>query len=95
MRIKHDLPAYNASINSRTECSERKRRRGQNKKKNPQVHDSRFEFGPHRHWRRELRSAIASLFAPHPLIQSDRLLILLLQAEKQIRFLFKNCMFKL
>jgi hypothetical protein len=33
MRIKHDLPAYNASINLRTECSERKRRRGQNKKK--------------------------------------------------------------
>ncbi len=32
-RIKHDLPTYNASINLRTKCSERKRRRGQNKKK--------------------------------------------------------------
>jgi hypothetical protein len=49
MRIKHDFPAYNVLINLRTECSERKRRRGQNKKKNPQVHDSRCEFGPHRH----------------------------------------------
>jgi hypothetical protein len=35
MRIKHDLPTYNASINLRTECSERKRRRGPNKKKIP------------------------------------------------------------
>ena len=37
MRIKQDLPAYNAPIYLRTECSERKKRRGPNKKKNPGV----------------------------------------------------------
>jgi hypothetical protein len=33
MRIKQDLPAYNTAIYLRTECSERKKRRGPNKKK--------------------------------------------------------------
>jgi hypothetical protein len=33
MRIKQDLPAYNAPIYLRAECSERKKRRGPNKKK--------------------------------------------------------------
>jgi len=33
MRIKQDLPTYNAPIYLRTECSERKKRRGPNKKK--------------------------------------------------------------
>ena len=33
MRIKQDLPAYNAQIYLRTECSERKKSRGPNKKK--------------------------------------------------------------
>ncbi len=33
MRIKKDLPAYNAPIYLRTECSERKKSRGPNKKK--------------------------------------------------------------
>ena len=33
MRIKQDLPTYNAPIYWRTECSERKKRRGPNKKK--------------------------------------------------------------
>jgi hypothetical protein len=33
MRIKQDLPTYNAPIFLRTECSERKKRRGPNKKK--------------------------------------------------------------
>jgi hypothetical protein len=34
MRFKHALPNYNALIYLRTECSERKKRRGPNKKKN-------------------------------------------------------------
>jgi hypothetical protein len=33
MRIKQDLPTYDAPISLRTECSERKKRRGLNKKK--------------------------------------------------------------
>ncbi len=33
MRSKQDLPTYNASIYLHTECSERKKRRGPNKKK--------------------------------------------------------------
>jgi hypothetical protein len=33
LRIKQDLPTYNAPIYLRTECSERKKRRGPNKKK--------------------------------------------------------------
>jgi hypothetical protein len=33
MRIKQDLPTYNASIYLRTESSERERRRSPNKKK--------------------------------------------------------------
>jgi hypothetical protein len=33
MRIKQDLPTYNASIYLRTECSEREKSRGPNKKK--------------------------------------------------------------
>jgi hypothetical protein len=33
MRIKQDLPTYNAPIYLRTECSGRKKRRGPNKKK--------------------------------------------------------------
>jgi hypothetical protein len=33
MRCKQDPPTYNASIYLRTECSERKKRRGPNKKK--------------------------------------------------------------
>jgi hypothetical protein len=33
MRIKQDFPSYNAPIYLRTECSERKKRRGTNKKK--------------------------------------------------------------
>jgi hypothetical protein len=33
MRIKQDLSAYNVSIYLRTECSEREKRRGPNKKK--------------------------------------------------------------
>ena len=33
MRSKQDLPTYNAPIYLRTECSERKKRRGPNKKK--------------------------------------------------------------
>ncbi len=33
MRIKQDLPTYNAPIYLRTECSERKKRSGPNKKK--------------------------------------------------------------
>jgi hypothetical protein len=33
MLIKQDLPTYNAPIYLRTECSERKKRRGPKKKK--------------------------------------------------------------
>jgi hypothetical protein len=33
MRIKQDLPAYNASVYLRTESSEREKRRGPNKKR--------------------------------------------------------------
>jgi hypothetical protein len=33
MRIKQDLTTYNAPIYLRTDCSERKKRRGPNKKK--------------------------------------------------------------
>jgi hypothetical protein len=33
MRIKQDFPTYNAPIYLRTECSERKKRCGMNKKK--------------------------------------------------------------
>jgi hypothetical protein len=33
LRIKQDLPTYNAPIYLRTECSERKKRRGSNEKK--------------------------------------------------------------
>ncbi len=33
MRIKQDFPTYDAPIYLRTECSERKKRRGPNKKK--------------------------------------------------------------
>ena len=33
MRIKQDLPTYNAPIYLRTKCSERKKSRGPNKKK--------------------------------------------------------------
>ncbi len=33
IRSKQDLPTYNAPIYLRTECSERKKRRGPNKKK--------------------------------------------------------------
>jgi hypothetical protein len=36
MRIKQDIPTYNASIYLRTECSKRESSRGPNKKKNPQ-----------------------------------------------------------
>ena len=36
MRIKQNLLTYNALIYLRTECSERKKRSGPNKKKNPQ-----------------------------------------------------------
>ncbi len=39
MRIKQDLPTYNAPINLCTECSERKKRRGPNKKK---IRDIKF-----------------------------------------------------
>jgi hypothetical protein len=48
------MSLYNALINLCSECSERERRLGTNKKKNQWVHDSRCEFGPHRHWRMEL-----------------------------------------
>jgi hypothetical protein len=44
MRIKQDLPTCNAPIYLRTEFSERKKRRGPNKKKI-------CEFYPHRHLR--------------------------------------------
>jgi hypothetical protein len=72
MRIKQDLSAYNAPIYLRTECSERKKSRGPNNKKIREfnsnlVHNLHCEFSPHRHWRRELRCALAKLFAPHPL----------------------------
>ncbi len=53
---------------------------------NPRVHDSRCEFGPHRHWCRELRCVIASLFALHRLLPSNRLLILLERVETEIPF---------
>ena len=32
------------------------------------VHNLRYEFCPHRHWRSELWSALAKLFVPHPLV---------------------------
>jgi hypothetical protein len=51
MRIKQDLSTYNASIYLR--CKSDKVTRPE-QEKNPRVHDSRCEFGPHRHWRREL-----------------------------------------
>jgi hypothetical protein len=44
MRIKKDLPTYNAPIYLRTECSERKKRSNL-------VHNLRGEFDPHRHLR--------------------------------------------
>ncbi len=37
MRIKQDLPTYNASIYLRTECSEREKSRGPEQEKNPQI----------------------------------------------------------
>ncbi len=55
MRIKQDLPTYNAPIYLRTECSERKKWRGPNKKKIREAksgHNLRYEFDPHRHLRR-------------------------------------------
>jgi hypothetical protein len=54
LRIKQDLPTYNAPIYLRTECSERKKRRGPNKKKIREIkfsHNLRGEFDPHRHLR--------------------------------------------
>jgi hypothetical protein len=56
MRIKQDFPTYNASIYLRTECSEREKRLGPNKKKSAiskLEHNSRCEFDRHRHWRRK------------------------------------------
>jgi hypothetical protein len=53
MRIKQDLPTYNALIYLRTEGLERKKRSGPNKKKIREikymVHNLRSEFDPHRH----------------------------------------------
>jgi hypothetical protein len=56
MPIKQDFPTYNALIYLRTDCSERKKRRGPNKKKSTRsnmVDNLRGEFDPHRHLRRE------------------------------------------
>jgi hypothetical protein len=53
MRIKQGLPTYNAPIYLRTECSERKKRRGPNKSaRSNLVHNLRYKFYPHRHLRR-------------------------------------------
>jgi hypothetical protein len=52
MRIKHDIPTYNASINLRTKCSEREKSCGVNPKKSAILklfHNLRCEFYPHRH----------------------------------------------
>jgi hypothetical protein len=56
MLYKQDLSNYNASIYLRTECSEREKRRGPNKKK---ILNFNFKsvFDPHRHLRRRLRCA--------------------------------------
>ncbi len=50
MRNKQDLSTYNASIYLRTESSERKKRRGPNKKK---IREFNCNFAPHRHLRRK------------------------------------------
>jgi hypothetical protein len=71
MWIKRDLSNYNASINLRTECSEREKGCGLNKKKSAiskVFRNLRWKFFPHRHWRRELQCVIAPLFALHPLM---------------------------
>jgi hypothetical protein len=54
MRIKQDLPNYNASIYLRTDCSEGEKRRGPNKKK---ISNFKSLFDPHRHLRRRLQCA--------------------------------------
>jgi hypothetical protein len=56
MQIEQETPTYNAPIYLRTECSERKKRRGLNKKKSTKsnlVHNLRSEFDPYRHLRRK------------------------------------------
>jgi hypothetical protein len=56
MWIKQYLPTYTAPIYLRTECSERKKRCGPNKKKICEinlVHNLHSEFDPHRHLRRK------------------------------------------
>jgi hypothetical protein len=50
MRIEQYLPNYNASIYLRTECSEREKRSGPNKKK---IRNFKSVFDPHRHLRRK------------------------------------------
>jgi hypothetical protein len=52
MRIKQDLPTYNALIYLRTEVLERKKRLGPNRKKIREIKlidNLRGEFDPHRH----------------------------------------------
>jgi hypothetical protein len=56
MRIKQDLPTYNAPIYLRTKCLERKKKCSPNKKKIARsnlVHNLQGEFDPHRHLRRK------------------------------------------
>jgi hypothetical protein len=55
MRIKQDLPNYNALIYLRTECSECEKRSGPNKKK---IRNFTSVFDPHRHLRRRLDAPI-------------------------------------
>jgi hypothetical protein len=95
MRIKQDLPPYNASIYLRTESSEREKRRGPNEKKIRKfmIHAANsvciaIDAG---NFDAPLRHCLHRI----PQCKINRLFVLLLQAEKEIRFLLKNCIFKL
>ncbi len=88
MRIKQDLPAYNAPICLRTEYSEKSRNRTRKESASSNLAHN-LRIGAKKLW-----CALAKLFAPHPR-QSNRLFILLLRAKKEIWFLFKSRVFKI
>jgi hypothetical protein len=87
MRIKQDLPTYTAPIYLRTECSERKKNRGPNKKK-PRVQiwfiicAANFVRIAIDAW--NFDTPLLNCLHRIPSCQSNRLFILLERAEKEI-----------
>jgi hypothetical protein len=49
MRFKQDIPTYNAPIFCAPNLGSVKSDAARKRKKNPRIHDSLCEFGPHRH----------------------------------------------